>query len=271
MAPNQEPLLVSENGNIKELTGNEITRRRPAFRPFTCDTSPFLADYYGFGRPSIFAFSLLALIPLAERISFVTEQIAYHTGPTVGGLLNATCLNATEIIIAMFALNSNKVAVVKYSLLGSVLSNLLLVLGTPLFSGGIATISPPQEYDRRQAGVNSLMLLLALLCHMLPMLFRYATSSTALSADPSLQLSRASSIVIVHSIVVRVCGGDNRGCIGLMGCVISFLGIILLPTVANAAEHAEAVILPLRTTGTSLWVLLWVLQLKLACLWFPSV
>ncbi|KAI9083791.1 hypothetical protein K1719_034259 [Acacia pycnantha] len=143
----------------------------------------------------IFVLSLLGLIPLAERISFLTEQIGYHTGPTVGGLLNATCLNATEIIIAILALNSNKIAVVKYSLLGSILSNLLLVLGTPLLCGGIANISWPQEYDRRQAYVNSLMLLLALLCHMLPMLFRYATSSTALAADPSLQLSRASSIV----------------------------------------------------------------------------
>ncbi|KAI9126176.1 hypothetical protein K1719_002597 [Acacia pycnantha] len=115
----------------------------------------------------------------------------------VGGLLNATCGNATELIIAIFALNGNKLAVVKYFLLGSILSNLLLVLGTSLFCGGIANISQTQKYDRRQADVNSLMLLLALLCHMLPMLFRYATSSTALAADPSLQLSRASTIVML--------------------------------------------------------------------------
>lgn len=66
----------------------------------------------------------------------------------VGGLLNATCGNATELIIAILALAQHKVAVVKYSLLGSILSNLLLVLGTSLFCGGIANISKQQNFDR---------------------------------------------------------------------------------------------------------------------------
>jgi Ca2+:H+ antiporter len=67
---------------------------------------------------------------------------------TVGGLLNATCGNATELIIAIFALSNNKIAVVKYSLLGSILSNLLLVLGTSLLCGGIANLRAEQKYDR---------------------------------------------------------------------------------------------------------------------------
>lgn len=66
----------------------------------------------------------------------------------VGGLLNATCGNATELIIAIFALWQHKVEVVKYSLLGSILSNLLLVLGTSLFCGGIANLGKEQKYDR---------------------------------------------------------------------------------------------------------------------------
>lgn len=66
----------------------------------------------------------------------------------VGGLLNATCGNATELIIAVFALSQYKIDVVKYSLLGSVLSNLLLVLGTSLFCGGIANLRKEQKYDR---------------------------------------------------------------------------------------------------------------------------
>ena len=69
-------------------------------------------------------------------------------GFAVGGLLNATCGNATELIIAIFALAQHKVAVVKYSLLGSILSNLLLVLGTSLFCGGIANMKKEQKYDR---------------------------------------------------------------------------------------------------------------------------
>lgn len=68
----------------------------------------------------------------------------------VGGLLNATCGNVTELIIAIFALSTNKIAVVKYSLLGSILSNLLLVLGTSLLCGGIANLKDKdgQKYDR---------------------------------------------------------------------------------------------------------------------------
>jgi len=66
----------------------------------------------------------------------------------VGGLINATCGNATELIIAIFALRQNKVQVLKYSLLGSILSNLLLVLGTSLICGGLANLSKDQTFDR---------------------------------------------------------------------------------------------------------------------------
>lgn len=66
----------------------------------------------------------------------------------VGGLLNATCGNATELIIAIFALMEKKIDVVKYSLLGSILSNLLLVLGTSLLCGGVANLSTEQKFDR---------------------------------------------------------------------------------------------------------------------------
>ncbi|TXG58798.1 hypothetical protein EZV62_016627 [Acer yangbiense] len=235
------------------------------------------AHHFGFGRPWIFALSMLGLTPLAERVSFLTEQIAYFTGPTVGGLLNATCGNATELIIAIFALSQHKIDVVKYSLLGSILSNLLLVLGTSLFCGGIANLKKEQKYDRRQADVNSILLLLALLCHVLPLLFRYAGGSTAaLTADPTLQLSRASSIVMLISydseddddvtseevavigfwsgfawlvgmtIVIAILSeyvvGTIEDASESWGISVSFISIILLPIVGNAAEHAGAVI-----------------------------
>ncbi|KAJ9180579.1 hypothetical protein P3X46_008801 [Hevea brasiliensis] len=256
-----------------------------------------LAECYGFGRPWVFALSLLALTPLAERVSFLTEQIAYYTGPTVGGLLNATCGNATELIIAILALSQRKIEVVKYSLLGSILSNLLLVLGTSLFCGGIAHLRPEQKYDRKQADVNILLLLLALLCHMLPLLFRVSSASAALTAIPTLHLSRASSFVMLLGYVAYIIfqlvthrqlfeaseesadGDDNdviseeapvigfwSGIVWLVGMTaviallsefvvgtiegasdswglsVSFISIILLPIVGNAAEHAGAVI-----------------------------
>ncbi|KAI4331574.1 hypothetical protein MLD38_029751 [Melastoma candidum] len=253
------------------------------------------AHSYGFGRTWIFGLSLLGLIPLAERVSFLTEQIAYYTGPTVGGLLNATCGNATELIIAILALSQNKIQVVKYSLLGSIFSNLLLVLGTSLVCGGLANLRKEQKYDRRQADVNSLMLVLALLCHLLPLLFRHSSASPG-AMDQILTLSRASSIVMLLAYIVYVFfqlithrqlfesqedsedDGDGTAeseeavlgfwsgfillvlmtlVIALLseyvvntieaasnswGLSVSFLSIILLPIVGNAAEHAGAII-----------------------------
>nr|XP_023882188.1 vacuolar cation/proton exchanger 3-like isoform X1 [Quercus suber]XP_023882189.1 vacuolar cation/proton exchanger 3-like isoform X2 [Quercus suber]XP_023882190.1 vacuolar cation/proton exchanger 3-like isoform X3 [Quercus suber]POE73422.1 vacuolar cation/proton exchanger 1 [Quercus suber] len=248
-----------------------------------------VADFYNFGRPWIFALSLLGLAPLAERVSFLTEQIAYFTGPTVGGLLNATCGNATELIIALFALRQNKIHVVKYSLLGSILSNLLLVLGTSLLCGGLANIKKEQRYDRKQADVNSLLLLLGLLCHLLPLMFRYASGIETSTAVYTLQLSRASSIVMLIAYVAYIFfqlkthrelfdsqeddEEDEKAVIGFWGAFtwlvgmtiiiavlseyvvgtieaasdswgisVSFISIILLPIVGNAAEHAGSII-----------------------------
>lgn len=76
----------------------------------------------------------------------------------VGGLLNATCGNATELIIAVFALVQGKIEVVKCSLLGSVLSNLLLVLGTSLFCGGIKNLGADQPYDRVRTRLHYIIL-----------------------------------------------------------------------------------------------------------------
>ncbi|GMI71417.1 cation exchanger 3 [Hibiscus trionum] len=291
-----------------------------------------VAECYGFGRPWIFALSLLGLTPLAERVSFLTEQIAYYTGPTVGGLLNATCGNATELIIAIFALSQHKIDVVKYSLLGSVLSNLLLVLGTSLFCGGIANLRREQKYDRRQADVNSLLLLLALLCHSLPLLFRMSGASAALTADPTLQLSRASSIVMLIAYISYLVfqlfthrqlfeaqeqSEDDEGIseeepvigfwsgfiwlvgmtavISLLseyvvetiedasdswGISVSFISIILLPIVGNAAEHAGAVIFAFKNKldislgvalGSATQIAMFVVPLCIVVAWIMGI
>ncbi|WOH10972.1 hypothetical protein DCAR_0830449 [Daucus carota subsp. sativus] len=277
-------------GNVQEvLFGTKLCILLP-FVPLA-----IFAEWYGFDRPWVFALSLLGLTMLAERISFLTEQIAFYTGPTVGGLLNATCGNATELIIAILALWQDKVDVVKYSLLGSILSNLLLVLGTSLFCGGLVNLHKEQNYDRKQADVNSALLLLALLCHALPLMFRYAGDAAAYSPKATLQLSRASSIIMLIAymayIFFQLCthsklfaaqeeeqdddiaGSEETPVIGFWsgfvwlvgmtiliallseyvvgtieeaseswGISVSFISIILLPIVGNAAEHAGAVI-----------------------------
>ncbi|CAH1419252.1 unnamed protein product [Lactuca virosa] len=157
------------------------------------------AHYFRLSQAWIFSLSLLGLIPLAERVSFLTEQISFYTGATVGGLLNATCGNATELIISIFALIQHKVDIVKYSLLGSILSNLLLVLGTSLLFGGITNLSRDQKFDRKQSDVNISLLLLALLCNAMPLLYKHAVSPVDLVTvtKATLNLSRATSIIML--------------------------------------------------------------------------
>src|SRR3954465_1960138 len=84
----------------------------------------------------VFVAAALAIVPLAGIIGHATEDVALHTGPGIGGFLNAPFGNATELIIALLALNAGLQEVVKASLTGSILGNLLLVLGLSMFVGG---------------------------------------------------------------------------------------------------------------------------------------
>ena len=87
-------------------------------------------------------------IYILHYVIYCSDQVIRFGEFAVGGLLNATCGNATELIIAIFALYQRKISVLKYSLLGSILSNLLLVRGSSLFIGGIANLSKAQRFDR---------------------------------------------------------------------------------------------------------------------------
>src|SRR3954451_19814587 len=92
------------------------------------------------GDTALFVLSAAALIPLAWLIGEATEHAAEHTGPGIGGFLNATFGNAPELIIALIAVNQGLTEVVRGSLTGSVVGNLLLVLGFSLFAGGSGRI-----------------------------------------------------------------------------------------------------------------------------------
>src|SRR5215218_2999608 len=85
----------------------------------------------------VFALAALAIVPLSGFLGKATEEIAVHTGPTVGGLLNATLGNLAELIIAVLALRAGLIDLVKASITGSILGNLLLVLGLSQLTGGL--------------------------------------------------------------------------------------------------------------------------------------
>ncbi|KAG2370946.1 Vacuolar cation/proton exchanger 2 Ca(2+)/H(+) exchanger 2 [Vigna angularis] len=154
----------------------------------------------------VFFFTLLGITPLAERLGYTTEQLAFFTGPTVGGLLNATFGNATEMIISIYALKSNMIRVVQQSLLGSILSNMLLVLGCAFFTGGIAHYKKVQVFDKtlhcslrlQQAAaiVNSGLLLMAVMGILFPAVL-YFTHSEVHEGKSVLSLSRFSSCIML--------------------------------------------------------------------------
>ncbi|GAB2225462.1 hypothetical protein Droror1_Dr00006254 [Drosera rotundifolia] len=143
-----------------------------------------------------FFFSLLGIIPLAERLGYVTEQLACCTGPTVGGLLNATFGNATEMIIAIYALKHGMIRVVQQSLLGSILSNMLLVLGCSFFIGGIRHHPRVQCFDKATVQVNSSLLLMAVMGIMSPAVLHFTHTEKDVGKS-ELSLSRFSSCIML--------------------------------------------------------------------------
>ena len=141
----------------------------------------------------IFILSLLAIAPFAERLSFVTEQLALHTTETLGGLLNATFGNVTELIVSLFALKGGLYRIVQVSLLGSVLSNLLLVLGTAFLVGGVKY--PEQKYSKTAQTTSFGLLLFSAMCMSFPMILHQ--SHETLTEDSTLWISRITSSLML--------------------------------------------------------------------------
>ena len=117
----------------------------------------------------IFLTSAAGVIPTAALMGRATEELAARSGPGIGGFLNVTFGNAPELIIAFFALNEGLQEVVKASLIGSILGNILLVMGAAMLVGGLKR--ERQYFDRTAANVTSLMLLLAVVALIMPAVF----------------------------------------------------------------------------------------------------
>ena len=117
----------------------------------------------------IFVASALGIIPLAASLGKATEDLSSKLGEKLGGLLNATMGNATELIIAFFALREGHQAVVKASLSGSIIGNVLLVLGTSVWVGGIGR--EKQTFDRRTVSASVTMLFIAVIALVMPAVY----------------------------------------------------------------------------------------------------
>ena len=130
----------------------------------------FILEFAHIGGPTaVFAASALSLIPLAGLLGRATEEAAVYTGPKIGALLNATLGNAAELIITIIALRAGLVDLVKASIAGSIIGNILVVLGLSLLLGGLK--NGTQFFDAKAAGTNATMMALAVVSLTIPAVF----------------------------------------------------------------------------------------------------
>jgi Ca2+:H+ antiporter len=121
----------------------------------------------------VFVVSCLAVLPLAGLMGEATEHLAHHSGPAIGGLLNATFGNAAELIIAFMALRAGETEIVKASITGSILGNMLMVLGLAMFVGGWR--HKELVFNRMSAEMGSGMMVLAVVALVIPAIFASVT------------------------------------------------------------------------------------------------
>ena len=148
----------------------------------------------------VFVLAAISLVPLAGIIGLGTEELAHRAGPGVGGFLNATFGNAAELIIAIVALHGGHVELVKASITGSIVGNLLLVLGASFFFGGLGRKT--QRFHRTAATNASTMLFLAVVALVMPAVFDLALYGS-LQAEPAAlkRLSICTAIVLMVAYV----------------------------------------------------------------------
>ncbi|NEQ30218.1 MAG: calcium/proton exchanger [Leptolyngbya sp. SIO4C5] len=250
------------------------------------------------GELAVFITAAMAIVPLAGWMGAATEEIAVVAGPSLGGLMNATFGNATELIIALIALNEGLVNVVKASITGSIIGNLLLVMGLSMLLGGINR--KEQEFQPVVARVNASSMNLAVIALLLPTAVDYTSEGIDFSVEQTLSLTVAVVLIVVYGLTLLFSmkthaylfdvgmeaaeksenAEDNShhehrpnlklwvtvllGATLLvalesellvdalevateqLGLTKLFTGVILLPVIGNAAEHATAVTVAMK-------------------------
>src|SRR6187455_1188338 len=134
----------------------------------------------------LFLLSVLAIVPLATLLSHATESVAAKTGDTVGGLLNATLGNLTELVIALTALRSGQYMLVKASVAGAIVTNTLFMLGASFLLGGLK--HHVQEYNRVSARVQAGLLFLATVALLIPSAVSQVDAATSAAFTQKLSL-----------------------------------------------------------------------------------
>jgi len=155
----------------------------------------FIAEFMHASPSIMFVLAALSIIPLAGLMGEGTEEISFYSGPKIGGFLNGTFGNATELIISFFALKEGLFEVVKSSIAGSVIGNVLLVLGASMLAGGLKFNT--QTFNKKVVEVSSSMLLFAVVGLCIPALFTH-------TVDPSLLNTRYEGLSIFVAVILII-------------------------------------------------------------------
>ena len=158
------------------------------------------AEVFHWGELWIFLFSALGVVPMAEYIGEATEALATHTTPRVSGLLNATLGNAAELIITIVAIREGLLELVKASITGSILGNLLLVMGMSFLLGGLK--NGLQSFESRNATRNAVLLILAVLTILIPSLLSGSIGPESSMKVEALSLGVAAIMIVLYVLAL---------------------------------------------------------------------
>ena len=190
----------------------------------------------------IFALTSLALVGLAWVLGQATESLGHHAGPRIGGVLNATFGNAAELIITIFALSAGLTTVVKASIIGSIIGNVLLVLGASLLLGGLK--NGTQSFSATIAGINASMLAIVVAALALPTIFAATETENGAAPPTTLSIEVAVVMFVLYVLYILYYFRSPEGSIATgeghapFGRVASF--VLLLGTTAAVAYVSEA-------------------------------
>jgi Ca2+:H+ antiporter len=158
------------------------------------------AENLHWGTMAVFVTSALAIVPIAIWLSTATEEVALVTGPAIGGLLNAVFGNATELIISLLALQAGLIDIVKASITGTIISNLLLAMGLSMLFGGLK--HKEQEFKPIVARVNGSSMTLAVIAILLPTLATYTSKEVDSFSIEKLSLTVAVVLIVVYFLTL---------------------------------------------------------------------
>jgi Ca2+:H+ antiporter len=161
-----------------------------------------IVKFADIGGPWLFITSALAILPLAKILSTATEQLVIRVGPGLGGLLNATFSNAVEMIIAFFALNAGLFEVVRASITGAIIGNVLFVLGLSFFLGGLGR--KKQEFNRTASGVTGSQLMVAATALLIPTAFVLTVPAGTSVTDLKEELSIGIALILLAAYVAQM-------------------------------------------------------------------